>query len=133
MSIFSCYLWFRVNNLLSMWFHVKLLKLRESDINQNSQLRTEVKRDSVKWQKLISSVNFLWIWIHWPITNWNIPKYLDFKFLSSFDSNTFVGQLVVFCYHWKQNANVKELFSILFCNWLYSLFPPYTFQVSSLF
>ena len=35
----------------------------------NSRHRTEVKRDSVKCWKLLSSVNFPWFQIHWPNTS----------------------------------------------------------------
>ena len=52
-----------------VWFHTKLLKLRESGTNRTSQFRSKVKRDSVKCWKLLSSVNFPWTWIHWPITS----------------------------------------------------------------
>ena len=41
-------------------------------INRNSWDRTEAKQDSVKCWKLLSSVNFLWTWIHWPITKQTI-------------------------------------------------------------
>ena len=53
------------------WFHVKLLKLRESDVNRNPWHRTKEKRDSVKCWKFLSNVNFSWTWIHWPITSLN--------------------------------------------------------------
>ena len=36
--------------------------------NRNSRPRTEVKHDSVKCWKSLLRVNFLWTWIHWPIT-----------------------------------------------------------------
>ena len=46
--------WFQVKELsISNWFHVKLLKLRESRINGNSRHRTEVKRDSMKCWKML--------------------------------------------------------------------------------
>ena len=64
-----------------MWFHVKLLKLLESGINQKSWHRTEVKRDSVKCWKLLSSVNFLWNQIHWPIT----VKFYQVKIIHFFE------------------------------------------------
>ena len=68
---FSHSLWFYVKNLLSLaGFHVKLLKLRESGMNEKSWHRTEVKRESVKCWKMLSSVNFPWKWIHEPITRW---------------------------------------------------------------
>ena len=56
---------------LSAWFHVKLLILRESVVNGNFWPRIDVTPDSVKCWKLLLSVNFPWIWIHWPITSNN--------------------------------------------------------------
>ena len=62
--------WFQVKILpLSVWFQVKLLKLDKFGANVNSWHRSEVKRDSMKWLKIFSSVNFPWTWIHWLITS----------------------------------------------------------------
>ena len=43
---------------------MKLLRLRESDINGNLGHRTVVKRESMKCWNSLSSVNFLWTWIY---------------------------------------------------------------------
>ena len=56
------------NLLISLWFHVKFLNWIELGINENSQHSTEGKCDSMKCWKLLFSVNFPWMWIHWPIT-----------------------------------------------------------------
>ena len=45
------FLFFVISNenlKIILWFHVKLLELQESGKNSISQLRTEVKRDSMK-------------------------------------------------------------------------------------
>ena len=54
--------------LMPVWFYMKLLKLCETGVSRKSWRRTEVKRDSVKCRILLSSMNSLWAWIHWPIT-----------------------------------------------------------------
>ena len=43
----------------------------ESSVNGNSWNKTEVKHDSMKCKYLLPSVNFLWMWIHWPITTFH--------------------------------------------------------------
>ena len=46
---FPHFLWFLVKNLpISMWFHVKLLKLCELGVNGNSRHTTEMKREMLK-------------------------------------------------------------------------------------
>ena len=46
---FPHFLWFWVKNVsTSAWFHVKLLKLHESGMNENSRHRTEVNHVFVK-------------------------------------------------------------------------------------
>ena len=58
----GCDLCFQVKNMSFLaWFHKKLL-------NENSCHRTKVRRDFMKCWKLLSSVNFQWLWIHWSIT-----------------------------------------------------------------
>ena len=51
---FVCLLWSWVKNLqIFAWFHVKLLKVQEFGVNENSQHRTEVKCDYAKCWKLL--------------------------------------------------------------------------------
>ena len=49
--------------------------------NRNSKLRTVVKHASVKYHKVLSSKNFPWTWIHWPITN---PKAITYQWFLLF-------------------------------------------------
>ena len=63
-------------------FCVKSLKRRESVINRISYLKIEVNHDSMKCQKLHSSVKFPWMSIHWPITTPNQENYLDNNYVN---------------------------------------------------
>ena len=68
--IFLIFSWFWAKNQqLLARLHMKSLRLWESGMNEISQFRTEVKRDSVKCKRLLLSVNFQWTGIHWPISN----------------------------------------------------------------
>ena len=55
---------------------MKSLNFWESGVSGILKSWTEANRDSVKWKKRLSSVNFLWTWIHWPwpINNRDIWK-----------------------------------------------------------
>ena len=71
------FLWFWVKNLtISALFSHLNGKLRGLSLNRNSWESTEVKPNSVKWWKLLSSVNFPWIWIHQTIKNGYIYMYV---------------------------------------------------------
>ena len=67
-----------------------LLKLRESDVKRNSRHRIEVKHDSVKFEKQLSSVNFPWTWIHSPITNIHFFL-ISGTLMCNQDCNQFIG------------------------------------------
>ena len=47
----------------------EIAKIRGIGNERDWQFRTEVKRDSVKYQTLLSRVNFPWMWVHWAITS----------------------------------------------------------------
>ena len=87
--------WFWVmNTSISAWLHLKLRKL---GVNSYSLHKTEVKRDS---GKLLSIVNFPWIWIHLSksmpicVTALLLSKLLSILVLVFFKSYYFSRQLL---------------------------------------